>query len=86
MIAKLIEQLLKELGEDAQREGLERTPARVENDAEVQGLGIISGKGGAAENLPAPARTSRPERSISRNRSRSADCWAGPRPSGAPAG
>jgi GTP cyclohydrolase I len=30
MIAKLIEQLLKELGEDAQREGLERTPERVE--------------------------------------------------------
>ena len=30
MIAKLIEQLLKELGEDAQREGLERTPDRVE--------------------------------------------------------
>jgi GTP cyclohydrolase I len=30
MIAKLIEQLLKELGEDAQREGLDRTPERVE--------------------------------------------------------
>jgi GTP cyclohydrolase I len=30
MIAKLIEQLLKELGEDAQREGLARTPDRVE--------------------------------------------------------
>ncbi len=30
MIAKLIEQLLKELGEDAQREGLARTPERVE--------------------------------------------------------
>jgi GTP cyclohydrolase IA len=30
MIARLIEQLLKELGEDAQREGLERTPERVE--------------------------------------------------------
>ena len=30
MIAKLIEQLLKELGEDAQREGLEKTPERVE--------------------------------------------------------
>jgi GTP cyclohydrolase I len=29
-IAKLIEQLLKELGEDAHREGLERTPERVE--------------------------------------------------------
>jgi GTP cyclohydrolase I len=30
MIAKLIEQLLKELGEDPHREGLERTPERVE--------------------------------------------------------
>ena len=30
MIAKLIEQLLKELGEDAQREGLAKTPDRVE--------------------------------------------------------
>jgi GTP cyclohydrolase I len=30
MIAKLVEQLLKELGEDAQREGLMRTPERVE--------------------------------------------------------
>ncbi len=30
MIAKLVEQLLKELGEDAQREGLARTPERVE--------------------------------------------------------
>ena len=30
MIAKLIEQLLKELGQDAQREGLARTPERVE--------------------------------------------------------
>jgi GTP cyclohydrolase I len=30
VIARLIEQLLKELGEDAQREGLERTPERVE--------------------------------------------------------
>jgi GTP cyclohydrolase IA len=30
MIAGLIEKLLKELGEDAQREGLERTPERVE--------------------------------------------------------
>ncbi len=30
MIASLIKQLLKELGEDAQREGLERTPERVE--------------------------------------------------------
>jgi GTP cyclohydrolase I len=30
-IARLVEQLLKELGEDAYREGLERTPARVEN-------------------------------------------------------
>ncbi|MFL5522221.1 MAG: GTP cyclohydrolase I FolE [Gemmatimonadales bacterium] len=30
MIAKLIEQLLKELGEDAQREGLTKTPERVE--------------------------------------------------------
>src|SRR2546422_3842722 len=30
MIAKLVEQLLKELGEDAQREGLSRTPERVE--------------------------------------------------------
>jgi len=30
MIAKLVEQLLKELGEDAQRQGLERTPERVE--------------------------------------------------------
>jgi GTP cyclohydrolase I len=30
MIAKLIEQLLKELGEDAQREGLAHTPERVE--------------------------------------------------------
>lgn len=30
MIARLIEQLLKELGEDARREGLERTPERVE--------------------------------------------------------
>jgi GTP cyclohydrolase I len=29
-IARLIEQLLKELGEDAYREGLERTPERVE--------------------------------------------------------
>ena len=29
MIAKLIEQLLKELGEDAQREGLAKTPDRV---------------------------------------------------------
>jgi GTP cyclohydrolase I len=29
MIEKLIEQLLKELGEDAQREGLSRTPERV---------------------------------------------------------
>jgi GTP cyclohydrolase IA len=31
MIEKLIEQLLKELGEDAQREGLEKTPERVAN-------------------------------------------------------
>jgi GTP cyclohydrolase IA len=30
MIAKLIEQLLKELGEDAHREGLDKTPERVE--------------------------------------------------------
>jgi GTP cyclohydrolase IA len=30
MIAKLVEQILKELGEDARREGLERTPERVE--------------------------------------------------------
>lgn len=30
-IARLIAQLLKELGEDAYREGLERTPERVEN-------------------------------------------------------
>ena len=30
MIARLIEQLLKELGEDARRAGLERTPERVE--------------------------------------------------------
>ena len=30
MIAPLIEQLLKELGEDVRREGLERTPERVE--------------------------------------------------------
>ena len=30
MIAKLVEQLLKELGEDVQREGLEKTPERVE--------------------------------------------------------
>ena len=30
MIAKLIEQLLKEIGEDPHREGLERTPERVE--------------------------------------------------------
>jgi GTP cyclohydrolase I len=30
VIARLIEQLLKELGEDARREGLERTPERVE--------------------------------------------------------
>jgi GTP cyclohydrolase I len=30
MIAKLIEQLLKQLGEDAQREGLAKTPERVE--------------------------------------------------------
>ena len=30
MIANLVKQLLKELGEDAQREGLERTPERVE--------------------------------------------------------
>jgi GTP cyclohydrolase IA len=30
MIAKLIEQVLKELGEDAQREGLAKTPERVE--------------------------------------------------------
>ena len=30
MIAKLIEQLLKELGEDPRREGLEKTPERVE--------------------------------------------------------
>jgi GTP cyclohydrolase I len=30
MIAPLIEQLLKEIGEDARREGLERTPERVE--------------------------------------------------------
>ncbi|MBI3629755.1 MAG: GTP cyclohydrolase I FolE [Candidatus Rokubacteria bacterium] len=30
MIAKLVEQLLKELGEDAQREGLAKTPERVE--------------------------------------------------------
>jgi GTP cyclohydrolase I len=30
MIAKLIEQLLKELGEDAQREGLAKTPERVD--------------------------------------------------------
>src|ERR671935_2380300 len=29
-VARLVEQLLKELGEDAQREGLERTPERVE--------------------------------------------------------
>jgi GTP cyclohydrolase I len=29
-IARLVEQLLKELGEDAYREGLERTPGRVE--------------------------------------------------------
>src|SRR5256714_8254491 len=31
MIEKLIAQLLKELGEDAQREGLEKTPERVAN-------------------------------------------------------
>jgi GTP cyclohydrolase IA len=31
MIAPLIEQLLKELGEDVKREGLDRTPERVEN-------------------------------------------------------
>jgi GTP cyclohydrolase I len=31
MIAPLIEQLLKELGEDPKREGLDRTPERVEN-------------------------------------------------------
>jgi GTP cyclohydrolase I len=31
VIAQLIEQLLKELGEDARREGLERTPERVAN-------------------------------------------------------
>ena len=31
MIAALIEQLLKELGEDITREGLDRTPERVEN-------------------------------------------------------
>ena len=31
MIEKLVEQLLKELGEDAQREGLARTPERVAN-------------------------------------------------------
>ena len=30
MIAKLVEQILKELGEDAQREGLAKTPERVE--------------------------------------------------------
>jgi len=30
MIAKLVAQLLKELGEDAQREGLAKTPERVE--------------------------------------------------------
>ena len=30
MIAKLIKELLKELGEDAQREGLKKTPERVE--------------------------------------------------------
>jgi len=30
-IARLVEQLLKELGEDVHREGLERTPERVEN-------------------------------------------------------
>ena len=30
MIEKLVEQLLKELGEDVQRQGLERTPERVE--------------------------------------------------------
>jgi GTP cyclohydrolase IA len=30
MIAKLIEQLLKELGEDAHRDGLDKTPERVE--------------------------------------------------------
>jgi GTP cyclohydrolase I len=30
-IARLVEQLLKELGEDTYREGLERTPERVEN-------------------------------------------------------
>ena len=29
MIEKLVEQLLKELGEDAQREGLAKTPERV---------------------------------------------------------
>src|SRR5919204_6211268 len=29
-VARLVEQLLKELGEDAYREGLERTPERVE--------------------------------------------------------
>jgi len=29
MIERLIEQLLKELGEDARREGLEKTPERV---------------------------------------------------------
>ena len=29
-ISRLVEQLLKELGEDAYREGLERTPERVE--------------------------------------------------------
>jgi GTP cyclohydrolase I len=31
MIARLVEQILKELGEDPAREGLERTPERVEN-------------------------------------------------------
>src|SRR5467141_4461524 len=30
MIAKMVEQILKELGEDAQREGLAKTPERVE--------------------------------------------------------
>jgi len=31
MIAKLVEELLRQLGEDPEREGLERTPERVEN-------------------------------------------------------
>jgi GTP cyclohydrolase IA len=31
MIAKLVEELLRELGEDPEREGLERTPERVES-------------------------------------------------------